>query len=73
MSPHSSVVRALYLKTRGCGFDFRAGHPNNDLLSFGWDFKPRSHVTVLDTEHVKEPGGALSRFVLYPCTIPCNN
>ena len=22
------------------------------------------------TEHVKEPGGALSSFFLYPCTIP---
>ena len=28
-SPHSSVVRALGLKTRGCGFDSRAGQPNN--------------------------------------------
>ena len=25
------------------------------------------------TEHVKEPGGTLSSFVLYPCTIPRNN
>ena len=35
--------------------------------------KPRSRVTVLYTEHVKEPGGILSSFVLYPCTIPRNN
>ena len=28
-SSHSSVVRALDLKTRGCGFDSRAGKPNN--------------------------------------------
>ena len=27
-SPHSSVVRALDLETRGCGFDCRAGQPN---------------------------------------------
>ena len=27
-SPHSSVGRALDLKTRGCGFDSRAGQPN---------------------------------------------
>ena len=35
--------------------------------------KPRSRVTVLHTEHVKEPGGALISFVLYPCSIPRNN
>ena len=28
-SQHSSVVRALDLKTRGCGFDSRAGQPYN--------------------------------------------
>ena len=28
-SPHSLVGKALNLKTRGCGFDFRAGQPNN--------------------------------------------
>ena len=27
-------------------------------------------MTVLYVEHVKEPGGALSSFVLYPCTSP---
>ena len=26
---------------------------------------------VLYAEYVKEPGGILSSFVLYPCTIPC--
>ena len=34
-SPHSSVVRVLDLKTRGFGFDPRAGQPNNYYLSFG--------------------------------------
>ena len=34
-SPHSSVVRVLDLKTRGCGFDSWAGQPNNYSLSFG--------------------------------------
>ena len=29
ISPHSSVDRALDLKTRGCGFDSLAGQPNN--------------------------------------------
>ena len=28
-SLHSLVVRALDLKTQGCGFDSRAGQPNN--------------------------------------------
>ena len=28
---------------------------------------------VLYAERVKEPGGILSSFVLYPCTIPRNN
>ena len=28
-SPHSSVVRALDLETRGCGFHSRACQPNN--------------------------------------------
>ena len=28
-----------------------------------------NHVMVLYSEHVKKPGGALSSFVLYPCTI----
>ena len=27
-------------------------------------------VTVLYAEHVKEPCGILSSFILYPCTIP---
>ena len=27
--PYSSVVRALDLKTRGCGFDSQAGQSNN--------------------------------------------
>ena len=27
-------------------------------------------MTVLYAEHVKEPGGALSSFTLYSCTIP---
>ena len=58
-SPLSSVVRALDLKTRGCGFYSWAGQPNNYQLPFGCDFKPRSRVTVLYTEHIKEPGGAL--------------
>ena len=35
--------------------------------------KPKSRVTVLYAEHVKEPGGAHSSFVLYPCTFPRNN
>ena len=29
-TPHTSVVRALDLKTGGCGFDSQAGQPNND-------------------------------------------
>ena len=49
--PHNSVGRALDLKTRGCGFDSGAGQPNN--YQFGRDFQPRSRVTVLYTEHVK--------------------
>ena len=28
-SPHSSVGRAFDLTTRDCGFDTRAGQPNN--------------------------------------------
>ena len=32
---HSSVVRTLDLKTRGCGFDSRTGQPYNYYLSFG--------------------------------------
>ena len=28
-SPHTSVGRALDLKTRACGFDSRAGQPNS--------------------------------------------
>ena len=68
-SSHSSVITVLDLKTRGCGFDSRAGQPNNYLLSFRLDFKPRSRVTVLYAENIKEPGGALSSFVLYPCTV----
>ena len=35
--------------------------------------KTWSRVTVLFTEHVNEPGGALSSFVVYPCTISRNN
>ena len=31
----AQLVRALDLKTRGCGFDSRAGQPNNYKLSFG--------------------------------------
>ena len=56
--------RELDLKTLGCGFDSRAGSPNKYLIVFGWDFKPRSRVTVPYTEHVKELGGALCSFVL---------
>ena len=51
---HSSMVRALDLKTRGCGFD------------------SLTITNRLSDEHIKEPGVALSSFVLYPCTIPCN-
>ena len=36
------------------------------------DVTPRLRVTVLYTKHVKEPGGILSSFVLYPFTIPRN-
>ena len=32
-SPHSSVVRVLDFKTRGCGLDSRAGQPNSYCLS----------------------------------------
>ena len=28
---------------------------------------------MLYAEHLKQPGGALSSFLLYPCTIHCNN
>ena len=31
----AQFVRALDLKTQGCGFDSLAGQPNNYLLSFG--------------------------------------
>ena len=50
-SPHSSVVRALDLKTRGCGFDSRADQPaiTNCLPD---ETEPRSRVTALYTEHV---------------------
>ena len=34
-SLHSSDGRALDLKIRGCGFDYRVGQPNSYLLSFG--------------------------------------
>ena len=69
----AQLVRVLDLKTHGCGFDSPASQSNNYLLSFRSDCKPRSFVMVLYTEHIKEPGGALGSFVLYPCTIPCNN
>ena len=72
-SRHSSAGRALYLKTQGCGFDSWAGQPNNYESSFRWDFKPRSHLMVLYTEHIKKPGGTLNSFILYPCTIPHDN
>ena len=69
--PYSSVVWALNMKTRGCGF---VGLANLTIInSFGWDFQLRSHVTVLYTKHYKEPGSALSSFVLYPCTFLHNN
>ena len=64
---HEHNVSGLYR----CGFESPAGQLK--LLSFGWDVKPRSRVTVLYAERVKEPGGILSNFVLYPCTIPRNN
>ena len=32
-------------------------------MSFGWDFKPRSHVSVLYTGHVKEPEGSFEKRV----------
>ena len=56
-----------------CGFESPAGQLKLLKMSFGRDVKPGSRVTVLYTEHVKEPGGILSSFVLYPCTIPRNN
>ena len=34
ISPHSSVGRALDLKTQGCGFDSWASQPNIYKLSF---------------------------------------
>ena len=72
-SPHSSFGRVLNFKTGGCGFNSLACQPKSYSSSFGWDFKQRSHVTLLYSEHVKEPGGALSTFILYPCTLPSNN
>ena len=39
-SAHSSVGRALDMKTPGCGFDSRPGQPNNYELSFGGDRGP---------------------------------
>ena len=39
-SPSSAVDRALDLKTRGFGFDSRAGQPYNYQFSFAWDFNP---------------------------------
>ena len=71
-SPHGSFARTLDLKTRGCGFDSQAGQPNNYLLS-DVTLNLGFCVTLLYTEHVKEPEGALSSFVLYPCAIPRNN
>ena len=46
---------------------------HSKVLSSGNRLKPRSRVTVLYTEDIKEPGGAFSSFLLYPCTIPRNN
>ena len=43
------------------------------LIIFLKRLKPRSRVTVLYTEHVKEPGGAHRSFVLYPWTITHRN
>ena len=30
-------------------------------MSFGWDFKPRFHVSLLYTGHVKEPEGSFKQ------------
>ena len=46
----------------GCGFKYTVGQ----LKSFARDVKMKSRVTVLYAEYVKEPGGALSSFVIYP-------
>ena len=74
-SPNQLVERSKTcdLKTRACGFDSRAGQPNSWITNFFRMRKPRSRVTILCTEHVKKPGGALGSFVLYPYTIPPNN
>ena len=52
----------------------KPSHLGSLKVGIVWErVKPRSHVTVLYAEHAKEPGGALSSFVLYPCTTPSNN
>ena len=53
-----------------CGFESPAGQLK---LLIVFRMRPRSGVTVLYAEHVKRPGGILSSFVRYPCTIPRNN
>ena len=56
----------MFRVSTACGFQSPADQLNG--LS-----DEMSRVTVLYAEHVKEPGGILSSFVLYPCTIPRNN
>ena len=63
----------MFRDTTGCGFEYPAGQNKKKITSSLSDVKPKSLVTVLYAEHVKEPGGILSSFVLYPCTIPRNN
>ena len=69
-SPHSSVGRARHLKTRNCGFDSRTGHTNRILLIvFRMRLYTKVHCDcVIHGAHYKEPSGAVSSFVLYPCT-----
>ena len=54
--------------TAGCGLKSTAGRLKVLIV-----LRVRSRVTVLHTEHIKEHGGPLSSFVLYPCTTPRNN
>ena len=73
-NPHNAVGRALDLKTRGCGFDSRAGQPKL-IIIFSKDETPGSRLTVLCIHKAcnKETWGVLSNFVLCCCTTPCSN
>ena len=56
-------MKTMVWVTTGCGFESPAGQLKITKVP----------LMVLYAEHVKEPGGILSSFVLYTCTIPRNN